>query len=200
MADLLIATGNAHKVGEIQAILPDLPVTWHTTREFAAMEVVEDGPDYRANALIKARAWALQTGLSTIADDSGLEVEALDGRPGLYSARYAGPGENPITKLLSEMDSVPEAKRAARFVCAACLCSPNGEAFFAEGELRGAIAFAPAGTGGFGFDPVFLPEADPKKRCLAEYAEDEKNAISHRGRAFRVIRPLIESHLLEPKA
>lgn len=201
MPDLLVATGNAHKVEEVRAILEGLAVTWRTTREFDAMEVDETGSTYRQNALLKASAWSRATGLWTVADDSGLEVHALNGRPGLRSARYAGPGEDPIAKLLAEMDSVPEARRGARFVCSVCLSGPDSEPVFGEGILKGRIAAAPKGTGGFGFDPVFIPDSadagneDADVRCLAEYPEADKNAISHRGRALRALRPFIERAL-----
>jgi len=191
MSDLLIATGNAHKVQEIQAILDRLAVKWRTTREFDPVEVEENGADYAANAAIKAKFWAERTGLWTIGDDSGLEVEALGGRPGLYSARYAGPGENPLAKLLGELQGVPIENRRARFVCVACLCGPNSEPLFFEGEVRGRIALETRGEGGFGFDPLFIPD-EGDGRHLAQFADSEKNAISHRGRAFRAARESIQ--------
>lgn len=184
---ILIATGNAHKVGEIRAILPDLPVQWLSTAEVQPdLDPVEDAPDYAGNALIKARAWARATGLAVVADDSGLEVDALGGRPGIHSARYAPTNDERIAKLLGELEGVGPPARGARFVCAAALVLPDGREVVREGELRGAIALARSGEGGFGYDPVFLPEG-AGSRSLAEHSDAEKNAISHRGRAFRAL-------------
>lgn len=187
--DLLIATGNRHKVGEISAILDGLPVAWRTTAEWPnATEVSEPGDTYEVNATIKAVVWSERTGLWTLSDDSGLEVQALGGRPGVRSARYAPYGECPMTKLLGELEGVPDADRAARFVCVACLASPEGKVVKTRGELPGRIAFAKKGAGGFGFDPVFIPDGYGGVH-LAELPEAEKNRISHRARALALMRP-----------
>ena len=188
--DLLIATGNAHKVGEIQQILEGLAVDWRTTREWPdGPDPVEDGSTYAANAAIKARAWAAHTGLWTMADDSGLEIDALAGEPGLHSARYAPTNEERIEKVLAAMAEESD-ERTARFVCAAVLAGPGGEEIVRRGFLNGRIAFAARGGGGFGYDPIFIPEG--MDRHLAELSDAEKNEISHRGRAMRSLRDEIE--------
>ncbi|MDK2971311.1 MAG: XTP/dITP diphosphohydrolase [Candidatus Sumerlaeota bacterium] len=193
--EILIATGNAHKVGEIAAILAGLAVTWRSTADWPdAAPVEENGATYAANAELKAVEWARRTGLPTVADDSGLEVEALGGRPGLYSARYATHGEDPLAKMLGELHGVEEAQRGARFVCHAVLAGPAGVIAQASGVLGGRIGFEKRGVGGFGFDPIFVPEGYDG-RHLAQLPEDEKNRISHRGRAFQALRPAIERML-----
>ncbi|MEQ8818959.1 MAG: RdgB/HAM1 family non-canonical purine NTP pyrophosphatase [Sumerlaeia bacterium] len=196
MPTLLIATGNAHKVDEIQTILHGLTVDWKTTRDVSGLdeEPEESAPDFAGNALIKARAWANATGLWTIADDSGIVVDALDGRPGVKSARYAPTTEERNAKLLKELDGVPMERRTARFLCVAALVGPDGQEETAEGLCEGRIAFHPAGEGGFGYDPLFLPDGTIDKH-LAELTAEEKHAISHRGRAFRALRPKIEMRL-----
>lgn len=198
--DLLIATGNAHKVQEIAAILADVAVTWRSTREWPDLpEVVEHGSTYAENAALKALEWARRTGLATLADDSGLEVAALDGRPGLYSARYAAAGESPLDKLLGELAGVPAERRAARFVCHAVLATPSGVVAHTQGTLEGRIGFDKRGAGGFGFDPVFVPEGFEGLH-LAELPETTKNAISHRARACAALRPTLERLLPDPAA
>jgi len=190
--ELLIATGNRHKVREISAILAGLPISWRTTSDWPnATEVSEPGDTYEVNATIKAVIWSERTGLWTLSDDSGLEVDALNGRPGVRSARYAAYGQSPIKKLLGELDGVPAEKRGARFVCVACLSSPDGRAIKTRGELHGRIGHEERGVGGFGFDPVFVPR-DHAGRHLAELPEDAKNAISHRALALGKMRPHLE--------
>jgi phosphoribosylglycinamide formyltransferase-1 len=189
---LLLATGNAHKVEEIGAILDGCGLALRTTREFPGHgDVEEPAPDYAGNALIKARAWRERTGLATLSDDSGLEVDALGGRPGVHSARYAPTADERITKLLRELEGTPEARRTARFVCVAALSLPDGSELTARGVCEGRIAFAPSGHGGFGYDPVFVPEGFGG-RHLAELSADTKNRISHRARALALLRPTIE--------
>ncbi|MCB2154109.1 RdgB/HAM1 family non-canonical purine NTP pyrophosphatase [bacterium] len=194
--DLLIATGNAHKVEEIQQILAGLDVTWHTTKEWPdGPDPVEDGSTYAANAAIKARAWAEHTGMWTLADDSGLEVDELAGDPGMHSARYAPTNDERIAKVLMKMSEVEDPEdRTARFVCAAVLVGPDGAEIIRRGFLNGRIATEARGEGGFGYDPIFVPEGE--ERHLAELSEDEKNEISHRGRAMRSIREEIEKQVI----
>ncbi len=191
--ELVLATRNPHKGVELSALLGDLGVTIHTLAEFPdAPEVVEDGETCRANAVKKATAVARHTGLPAVADDTGLMVEALGGRPGVHAARYAGDGatyEDNWRKLLRELAGVPIAKRQARFVTVAAIATPAGTVQVAEGVLEGIIAEAPAGSGGFGYDPVFfIPELG---RTLAQLTPDEKNRISHRAKAFAKIKELL---------
>jgi len=182
---LLVATRNPGKMRELRILFSDLPVAVLTLDE-AGMneETAETGDTYAANALLKANAAYQATGLLSLGDDSGLEVDALGGRPGLYSARY---GEGTLTwperraKLLGELEGVPEEKRTARFRCAIALCAPGQPPTTLEGVCEGRIAFAPAGSGGFGYDPIFYL---PDYGCtMAELDEEAKNQISHRGRA-----------------
>ena len=193
---VLLATGNRKKAAEIVAILREGegPVT-----EFASLadfpdlpEVVEDGDTFLANARKKAHPAAKETGLPTLGEDSGLEVDALGGAPGIYSARYAGEdaadGDN-SRKLLEEMRDVPAGKRGARYRCVAVLAWPDGREVTADGSCEGEIAREPRGDGGFGYDPVFLL-GDGK--MMAELTPEEKDAISHRGRALRKLRTLLE--------
>ncbi|MCX7047115.1 MAG: RdgB/HAM1 family non-canonical purine NTP pyrophosphatase, partial [Candidatus Sumerlaeota bacterium] len=147
------------------------------------------GDTYQANALIKARIWAQRSGLISLADDSGLEVDALDGRPGVYSNRYAPTSADRIVKLLGEMQNVEEARRTARFVCVMALVWPDGKTEVRRGVCEGRISFEPAGVGGFGYDPVFyLPDYG---QTMAELPADEKNKISHRARAAQPIREIL---------
>lgn len=182
-----------HKVGEIQRILDRLPVRWRTTNDWReATQPHEAGESYEDNAGIKARVWCERTGLWTIADDSGLEVEALSGRPGVRSARYGANGQDPIAKLLEEMRGIPPERRHARFVCAAVLVGPDGTFALEHGYLTGFIAEERRGSEGFGFDPVFIPEGFEGAH-LAELPSEVKNRISHRARAFHALRPALES-------
>lgn len=182
----MLASANRHKVREIQAILADLPVRVRSLAEYpGAPEVVEDGATYRENALKKARSAAEFTGKPALADDTGLEVDALDGRPGLYAARFAGEGctfQDNITKLLRLLEGVPAERRGARFVCVLAFVVPGDRELIVEGELRGRITEGQSGVGGFGYDPVFfVPEAG---KTMAELSFEEKNRISHRRRAL----------------
>ncbi len=183
----MLASANWHKVREIRALLADLPVTVRSLGEFpGAPEVVEDGATYRENALKKARSAAGFTGKPALADDTGLEVDALDGRPGLYAARFAGEGctfQDNIAKLLRLLEGVPAAeRRGARFVCVLAFVVPGGRELVVEGELRGRITEAQSGVSGFGYDPVFFVSEVGK--TLAELSFEEKNRISHRRRAL----------------
>lgn len=174
-------------------MLADLPVAVRSLAEFpGAPEVVEDGRTYRENALKKAWSAAKFTGKPALADDTGLEVDALGGRPGLYAARFAGEGctfADNIKKLLRLLEGVPLQRRGALFVCVLALVDPSGREQVVESELHGRITEAPAGCGGFGYDPVFyVPEVG---KTLAELTPDEKNHMSHRGRALAKVRALM---------
>ncbi|MEW6247130.1 MAG: XTP/dITP diphosphatase [Nitrospirota bacterium] len=191
--ELVLATRNKDKGRELTALLADLGVVIRTLVEFPdAPEVIEDGETCEANAVKKAVAIARYTGLPAVADDTGLEVEALGGRPGVYAARYAGEDatyEDNWRKLLRELEGVPREKRWARFVTVAALAEPNGSVRTETGSLEGFIAEKPAGTEGFGYDPVFyVPELG---KTLAELSSDEKNRISHRARAFAKVREIL---------
>lgn len=181
---LLIATRNPHKLEEIQQIfdLPGLDIV--SALDYPQIpEVVEDGLTLEANAVKKAVTLAVATGLWALADDSGLEVEALDGAPGVYSARYAGEPPDYAAnnqKLLAELDGVTD--RAAQFRCVIALSEPSGRAQYVEGVCKGTIAGGLRGSNGFGYDPLFVP--DGYTETFAELPSDEKNRISHRGRAL----------------
>ncbi len=181
---LLIATRNAHKLTEIRQIfaLPGLEIV--SAFDFPDVpDVVEDGETLEANAIKKAVTLALATGLWSMADDTGLEVDALDGAPGVYSARYAGENVDYAAnnrKLLAELDGVTD--RTAQFRCVMALSEPNGRAQYVEGICSGRIAHKCSGTNGFGYDPLFVP--DGFDRTFAELSSEEKNRISHRGRAL----------------
>jgi XTP/dITP diphosphohydrolase len=191
---VVLATGNAHKRQEIAAIVAALGLPFTLVEPAGPLpEVVEDGETLRANALKKARSVALALGLPALADDTGLEVDALGGAPGHHAARYAGPECDPrknVAKLLAALDGVPAARRTARFRCVVALVTdPRGEPIVGEGTVEGVIARARAGEGGFGYDPVFFV---PERGCtLAELAEDEKNRLSHRYRALAALGPLL---------
>jgi XTP/dITP diphosphohydrolase len=240
-ARLLVATGNQGKVRELAAILAGLPVELVSLRDLEATlgpppEVEETGTTYLANARIKAHAYAAWSGLAAVADDSGLDVDALGGAPGVRSARYAGPGADDasnLTKLLDQLDGVPPERRTARFRCAAVLALPGAEAgrpaaaprpgtaapdagddhgtaasgeggaaaaapgatagpeWHVEAAWEGRILTEPRGSGGFGYDPVFLPNG--WDQTSAEVDAATKNSASHRAKAFTALRPAIEA-------
>ncbi len=182
---IVLASGNAGKVAEIARLLEDLDIEIIPQSAFGVTDADETGTTFAENALIKAQHAAAATGLPAIADDSGICVDALDGRPGVYSARYAGPGatnDRNIDLLLTELEGVPDEQRGAAFHCVACFVTPNQEEpVIAEGEWRGSILHERRGAGGFGYDPVFyVPELG---RTSAELSPQEKNARSHRGQA-----------------
>ncbi len=186
--NFLLATHNQKKRAELERILAPLGVRVLTAEQAGVdlTDVEETGETFRENAILKAESGCRESGLPCVADDSGLEVDALHGAPGVYSARYAGEhgndGKN-IDKLLHELRDVPAQARGARFVCTACCVFPDGTQILARGECPGSIAFTRAGEGGFGYDPVFVPdEADG--RSMAQLADAEKDAISHRRRAL----------------
>ena len=188
---LVIATHNLGKIRELATLLADLGLTLKTLADYPGCpEVVEDGDTFAANATKKALAVARYTGLPALADDSGLEVDALGGRPGVHSARYAAERTAPkrptdadnSKKLLAELAGVPLAQRTARFVCAMVVAFPNGRTVLAQGTLEGLIQTAPRGQSGFGYDPVFwLPEYEA---TVAEVGLAVKNRISHRAKAL----------------
>jgi XTP/dITP diphosphohydrolase len=195
--ELVVATGNRGKLREIRAILADLPVEWRALDAFPDIRLPDEGDDYLANAVAKARATALASGRLAIADDSGLEVAGLGGGPGPRSARYGGPGLDDagrVARLLAELRGLTDAPREARFVCVAAWAAPGGETGTARGECRGRILDAPRGSGGFGYDPVFF--ASELGMAMAELPEARKHAISHRGRAFRALRASLLEQLL----
>jgi len=184
---IVLATRNKGKIAELSAMLQGFGLTVRGLSDFPEIgEIEETGTSFSENSRIKARAVAEQTGLVAVADDSGLEVDFLDGAPGVYSARYAGEDGNDEAnneKLLAALSGVPEDKRGARFMCVMTAYAPNGQTLVARGAWEGRVAFAPAGQNGFGYDPLFL---DPEKGVTAaELPAEVKNARSHRGKALR---------------
>ena len=195
ITELVLATRNEHKALELRALLQNEGITIHTLAEFpTAPDVVEDGATCEANALKKATEIARHTGLPAVADDTGLEVEALDGRPGVFAARYAGEHaaySDNCRKLLHELEGVPRERRRARFVTVAALALPTGESAAVEGSLEGLITEKEIGSQGFGYDPVFfIPESG---KTLAQMSPAEKNRISHRARAFSRLKDLLRT-------
>jgi len=195
MRELFVATRNRGKLKEFHALLNgvvDRVVSPFDVPDFP--EVIEDGATFRANAVKKAQAAAAFTGLPALADDSGLEVDALQGRPGVLSARFAGEGAGDAdnnAKLLNELAHVPDGRRAAAFRCVLALCLPGGGCSTFDGELGGEILRAPRGTEGFGYDPLFLvPEYG---MTLAELPLDVKNRLSHRGRALERLKDFLSA-------
>ena len=195
---LVLASGNAGKLVELRDLLGDAGIDLHAQSEFGVEDAEETGLTFVENAILKARHAARATGLPALGDDSGLCVDALDGAPGLYSARYAGThgdaGAN-IVKLLDALRNVPDGRRDARFVCVLALLrhADDPQPLIAEGVWEGSILCAPRGDGGFGYDPVFVPKGE--QRTLAEHTDEEKNAISHRGNAFRALDPVMREFL-----
>ena len=192
--ELVLATRNPDKGRELAALLDDLGIRIRTLAEFPdAPEVVEDGETCEANAIKKAETIARVTGLPAVADDTGLIVEALGGRPGVHAARYAGEGatyEDNCRKLLQELAGVPRERRGARFVTVAAIADPKGRVETVQGILDGRITETPVGGKGFGYDPVFfVPEIG---KTLAQLTPEDKNRISHRARAFAKIRELLK--------
>ncbi len=190
---LLIATHNRGKLVEYEELLAGLPFELATLNDAGIVEdVPENGATFAENARIKALAYAPQSGLLTLADDSGLEVDALGGDPGIYSKRYAGDGASDperIALLLKKLQGVPEGKRTARFRCVIAIARPNGDLWQTEGTCEGEIAFSPRGTHGFGYDPIFYFPALGK--TMAELPPAEKNKLSHRARAAKGAREVL---------
>jgi len=199
MRKLLVATHNAGKVREYRQLLADLPlqITYLDT-EGIDLEIEEKGESFAENAVCKAIAYAQASGLWTWADDSGLEVDALGGAPGIHSSRYAGPDasdEDRYRKLLRELDGVPWEERTARFRCVVAIATPEGEVRTAAGHCEGIITFEPEGSYGFGYDPVFFL---PRFGCtMAQLPPELKNRISHRAQAARAAKRLLTKMLQE---
>jgi XTP/dITP diphosphohydrolase len=184
---VVIASTNPGKIAEVRQIMAELPLVLLTREDVGGWpEVEETGDTYLANALLKAHAVAAVTGTAALADDSGIEVDALDGAPGVRSARFAGEratDEENNAKLVASLDGVPPERRGARYRCVAVLVSPDGDEIAGVGSCEGRIGNEARGTGGFGYDPWFVPEHE--FRTMAELTAEEKHAISHRGKALR---------------
>lgn len=196
-ARVVLATHNPHKVEEFQAIVararPDLEVV-----AYDGPEPVEDGVTFAANALIKARAAASHTGLPALADDSGICVDVLGGAPGVVSAYWAGHRKDAranLELLLDQLSDIADPHRTAQFVSTIALVRADGGEEVVEGVWPGRLALAPAGPGGFGYDPIFVPDGQPAgaERTVGEWTADEKNADSHRARSFRALLPLLRT-------
>jgi XTP/dITP diphosphohydrolase len=188
---VVLATGNRGKAAEIQALLGGVPGLELLPRPAGVPEPVEDGETLVDNARIKARALVAATGEAAVADDTGLEVDALGGAPGVHTARYAGPGatyDDNILKLLDELGDGDDRRATWRTV--AFVARPDGTETWAEGTCSGSITRARRGTAGFGYDPIFVPD-EGDGRTYAELSVEEKNAVSHRGRAFRALASLL---------
>ena len=187
MKELVLASGNKGKLAEFQRLLEGLDVQIHSMKEYPEIgEIVEDGSTFAENALIKARAVCKATGKPAMADDSGLAVDALNGAPGIYSARFAGEQRSDAdnnAKVLQLLEDVEDGKRTARFFCVIAIVLPDGREYTVEGTCEGTILRALRGEGGFGYDPLFYVESLDK--TFAELTMEEKNRISHRGHANR---------------
>jgi XTP/dITP diphosphohydrolase len=198
---VVVATRNPGKVAELRRILEPYDVDLVDLGAFPdAPDVAETGDSFAANALLKAHAVAEATGLVAIADDSGLAVDALNGMPGIFSARWSGrhgDDEANLQLVLAQLTDVPDERRGAAFICAAAAASPDGRDLVVEGRMAGSLIRAPRGSNGFGYDPVFVPVDDD--RTTAEMSAAEKDAISHRGQAFRALAPRL-AELLAGKA
>lgn len=199
MTKLLVATHNRGKVKEFAEMLADLEIEWLSLDDVGVTEDVEEtGSTFRENSVLKARAYAAATGLLTLADDSGLEVDALNGAPGVYTARYGGVGLTAVQryhKLLEAIQHVPEPQRTARFRCVIVVANPHGDILGeSEGVCEGQIAIAPAGDGGFGYDPVFY--LSQFGQTMAQLTPGEKHKISHRGQAVQAIVPRLRRLLM----
>lgn len=197
MQTVIIASGNKGKLKEFKELMGDLPVDVKSLADYPEIgDIEENGASFAENAYIKAKAVFDATGCLCIADDSGLEVDALDGAPGIYSARYAGEEKDDAAnnaKLLAALADVPAVKRGAQFHCAIVAIDQNGKRYDAEGIVRGVILREQRGDNGFGYDPLFyVPEFD---KTTAELSMDEKNAISHRGKAVRQIVEILKENV-----
>ena len=187
ITELVLASGNKGKLAEFQRLLDGLDVQIHSMKDYPEIgEIVEDGSTFAENALIKARAVCKATGKPAMADDSGLAVDALNGAPGIYSARFAGEQRSDAdnnAKVLRLMETVADADRTARFFCVIAIVLPDGREYTVEGTCEGTILHALRGVGGFGYDPLFYVES--MNKTFAELTMEEKNRISHRGHANR---------------
>jgi XTP/dITP diphosphohydrolase len=190
LPSLLVASTNPGKLVELREMMADLPVKWLSLTDVGLdhMDVEETGDTFAANALIKAQAYSEASGLPTLADDSGIVVDALDGGPGVHSARYASTSEERNAKLLKALDGVPYERRSARFVAVIAMVTPDGITITSEGRVEGHIANAPRGSNGFGYDPIFLLGDG---QTMAELPSVEKNQISHRGRSLAKLHPIL---------
>jgi XTP/dITP diphosphohydrolase len=193
MKKLIFATGNENKMKEIRMILADCGYEILSMKEAGIdVDIVEDGKTFEENATIKATAISKLAGCLVLADDSGLEVDAMDKAPGIYSARWEGedtPYSIKNQKIIDNLKDVPEEKRTARFVCAIAAAFPDGRVVTRRGTIEGRIAYEPAGENGFGYDPIFyVPEFG---KTTAELSPEEKNKVSHRGKALEMIREVI---------
>jgi XTP/dITP diphosphohydrolase len=188
--NLLVASTNVGKLKEYRELMADLPVNWLSLQDvgLAHMEVEETGDTFRANALLKAEAYCAASKLPTLADDSGIVVDALGGAPGVYSARYAPTAEERNAKLIHALEGVPFERRTARFVAVIALVLPDQVTIIAEGRVEGHVGLEPRGTNGFGYDPVLVLDDG---RTMAELSSAEKNQISHRGRALAKLHPIL---------
>lgn len=199
MNELLIATTNAHKLEEYGVIFRGLPLTLRSLRDLGITDDVEETETtFAGNARLKAEYYAKRSGMLTLADDSGLEVFALNGEPGVYSARYAGPGASDadrINLVLKKLENVPFYQRLARFVCDIALAHPNGMLEIVEGVVPGVIETAPRGSNGFGYDPIFYVLDEDK--TMAELSPERKSQISHRAIASQAARTVLERWLGE---
>lgn len=199
--DILVATTNQGKILELRAMLEG-QARWLSLSDVGIdLEVEEDAPTFAGNASKKALTYAQASGLWTLSDDSGLVVDALDGQPGVLSARFSGCQSDDraeidlknIEKLLGLLEAVPEPQRTARFMCCICLASPEKTLIETQGSVEGVIARSPSGDRGFGYDPIFyLPD---HQRTMAQLGPAEKNAISHRGNAIKALKPLLDAEL-----
>jgi XTP/dITP diphosphohydrolase len=193
MEKLIFATGNENKMKEIRMILADCGYEILSMKEAGIdVDIVEDGKTFEENAIIKATAISKLAGCLVLADDSGLEVDAMDKAPGIYSARWEGedtPYSIKNQKIIDNLKDVPDEKRTARFVCAIAAAFPDGHVVTRRGTIEGRIAYEPAGENGFGYDPIFyVPEFG---KTTAELSPEEKNKVSHRGKALEMIREVI---------
>jgi len=198
---LLLATRNVGKFRELQALLSGLPLDLASLRDLdITLDIPELGESLRENAILKAQGYVRLSGATTLADDSGLEVEALGGAPGVQSARWAGPhatDRDRINLLLERLRGIPPERRGAQFHCVVAIATPDQRLFTTEGVLRGVITDSPRGAHGFGYDPVFLiPELG---KTVAELSPEVKNRISHRARAVQAARPILERLISEEK-
>lgn len=194
LSKIIIASNNRHKVDEIKNILKDYDIEILSLKDAGIeLEIEENGETFEENAYLKAKAVVDLTGIAAIGDDSGLEVEALDGAPGIYSARFAGQQgdyKKNNEKLLHLMKDVPLGKRGARFVTVIALITPEGDKIFARGEIKGIIGFEEIGSNGFGYDPLFIvPELN---KTFAQLSSEEKNKISHRARALQDLKEKLQ--------
>ncbi len=194
---IVLATGNAGKLKEIRNIFSGFDAEIIAQSEFQVPEAIEDGLSFVENAIIKARNAAALTGLPALSDDSGIEVDALNGEPGIHSARYAGDDESNIQRLLRELEGVPDSRRTARFQCVMVYLRHASDPVpvIAQGCWEGRILTHVQGEGGFGYDPVFFV---PEKECsAAELSAEEKNDLSHRGKALRRMLEMLSANATE---